>query len=286
MRPLLLPALALAALAGCSRGPAAPDAAAAMHDAHAHDAPVATGAVAGVDTTRTEAREVTYATLDGRPVRGYLARPLDAGPEGALPGLVVVHEWWGLNDNVRLMTRRLAAQGYVALAVDLYDGGVAATPDEAQALMQRSTERAEPLMRTLDEAITHLRVVQGAPRVGVVGWCFGGGWALRTALALPEQVDAAVMYYGRVVTDPRTLTSLDAPLLGLFGGADASIPVADVRAMEAVLREQGNDVEVHVYDGAGHGFANPSGRGYDAAAAEDAWRRTTAFLAGHLKGGG
>ena len=180
------------------------------------------------------------------------------------------------------MTRRLAAQGYAALAVDLYGGRVAQTPDSAQAYLQQAMAQRDALMGTLDSAITYLSQSQGAPRVGVLGWCMGGAWSLETALAFPDRLDAAVMYYGRLVTDRARLARLDAPLLGLFGGADEGIPVADVRAFEAALRQAGKDAEVHVYDGAGHAFANPSGESYSAEAAEDAWRRTTAFLAEHL----
>ena len=118
--------------------------------------------------------------------------------------------------------------------------------------------------------------------MGVIGWCFGGGWSFRTALALPDAIDAAVIYYGEPVTDRDRLDALEMPILGLFGGADQGIPVARVREMEAALDALGKDATIVVYDGANHAFANPSGRRYDAEAAEDAWTRTTAFLAEHL----
>ena len=275
--PLLLAAVMLS---GCGRGTTAPppDPAQAMHEAHTGDAPEATGAVAGVDTFRTEAREVTYATIGGRPVRGYMARPADADFEGATPGIVLFHEWWGLNDNMRLLARRLAAEGYTTLAIDLYDGRTATTPDSAMALMRRASARQEDLMSSVDQAFTHLRVVQGAPRIGIVGWCYGGAWSLETAFTHPEQVDAAVMYYGPPVLDRDLLGALDAPLLGHFGAADESIPVADVAAMETVLEGLGKDAELHIYPGAGHGFANSSGRNYNAEAADLAWERTLEFF--------
>jgi carboxymethylenebutenolidase len=183
-----------------------------------------------------------------------------------------------------MMARRLASEGYVTLAVDLYGGRSAATPDEARALMQESLTQGEALMSSMDQALTHLRVVQGAPRVGVVGWCFGGGWSLETALAHPRAVDAAVMYYGRVITDEGRLAALEAPLLGHFGATDSSIPVADVRTMESALDRLGKDVEVNIYEGAGHAFANPSGQAYVEMAAEMAWGRTLAFFERHLRG--
>jgi len=279
MRKLTLLALIGLVSAGCGRQYATPaEQADAMHAAHAGDAPDATAAVAGVDTFRTEAREVTYATIRGRPVRGYLARPSDVDFEGAPPAIVLVHEWWGLNDNIRLMARRLASEGYITLAVDLYDGHVATTPDSAMALRRIASDRQDALMSSLDQAFTHLRVVQGAPHIGIIGWCYGGGWALETALAHPERVDAVVMYYGSVVTDSDQLATLDAPLLGHFGADDESIPVAEVRAMEAALEGLGKDVDIHVYEGAGHAFANSSGRMYVPAAADLAWERTTGFF--------
>lgn len=272
MRALLVLPLALL-LAACGGGD---DYAADMHREHGHETPTASPAVAGVDTTRTPGHEVIYAMLDGEPVRGYYVEPRDA--EAPRAGLVLFHEWWGLNDNVRMMAHRFADEGYVVLAVDLYDGQVADTPDEAMRLLRESTGRSDALMGTVQQGIRYLNETGGAHGIGTVGWCFGGGWSLETALALPEDVDAAVMYYGEVVTDRARLAPLDAPLLGLFGAADTSIPVADVRAMETALRELDKPVEIHVYDGAGHAFANPSGERYNAAAAEAAWGETTAFL--------
>jgi carboxymethylenebutenolidase len=121
--------------------------------------------------------------------------------------------------------------------------------------------------------------------VGVIGWCFGGGWSLRSALLLGEAVDAAVVFYGQPITDPQRLAALEAPLLGIFGGQDSSIPVADVRRLESTLRELGKTAEVHVYEEAGHAFANPSGERYVPEAARQAWEETLAFLGEHLEGG-
>jgi carboxymethylenebutenolidase len=134
-------------------------------------------------------------------------------------------------------------------------------------------------------AARYVKSTGGAGRVGVLGWCFGGAWALQTALFQPESIDAAVMYYGSVEADRARLARLDAPLLGIFGAEDNGIPVEGVRAMETTLRELGKNVTVQIYPGAGHGFANPSGEAYDAAAATDAWGRATSFFAQHLKGG-
>ena len=275
---------ALALLAGCGSGPRAASPAdsahvAAMSREHAGQTP-APNASAAAPRQEVTAEEVTYGTLDGKPLRGYLARPADA--EGPLPAVLVIHEWWGLNDNVRMMARRLAGEGYAALAVDMYGGEVAADPQKARELMMGVMENREAGVRNLREAARFLEQ-RGAPRLGVVGWCFGGGWSLQSALLMPEQVDAAVVYYGQPVTSRAELARLEAPLLGLFGEEDQGIPVAQVREMESTLEALGKEAEIHVYPGAGHAFANPSGQAYRPDAAQDAWARTVAFLNRHLK---
>jgi carboxymethylenebutenolidase len=252
---------------------------------HAGDHPVA-GAAADVEeppASEVVTERVVYATVGGKEVTGYLARP--AGSAGGHPGVIVIHEWWGLNDNVETMARMLAHEGYAALAVDLYGGEAAGDPEGARALMQKVMDDPAPAKDNLRQAHAYLTRKLGAPRTGVIGWCFGGGWSLQTALLLPE-LDAAVMYYGRVVTDQDELRALRAPLLGLFGAEDQGIPVDGVRAMEAALGELGKDVTIVVYPGAGHAFANPSGTRYQADAAKDAWAKTTAFFAEHLEGSG
>lgn len=252
----------------------------AMEREHAGDTPVASGA-AGEIQAKVVGESVVYATVDGDEVTGYLARPV--GAEGPLPGLIVIQEWWGLNDNIRSMTEKLAGEGYLALAVDLYQGEVAENRDQASALVRQAMDRAESLEDNLRQAHAFLRA-QGAPAVGSIGWCFGGGWSLQTALALGEDLDAAVIYYGRLVTDPDELSSLSAPILGIFGGLDDGIPVESVREFEAALESIGHPAQIHVYPDADHAFANPSGTRYNAEAAEDAWGKTVAFLAEHLDG--
>jgi carboxymethylenebutenolidase len=273
--PLLLSAL----LVGCGSS-SEDDYAERMAAEHSGDAPVASAATTADPAKEVEAVEVSYATLEAGSVKGYLARPVD-GAEGA-PGIIVIQEWWGLNDNIRSMARQLAGQGYAALAVDLYAGRTAADADEARQLMSAAMEREGELEENLRQAYRYLVDQSGAPRVGVIGWCFGGGWSLRTALLLPAQIDAAVIYYGRVVTDRDKLTTLDAPILGIFGGEDRGIPVETVREFEAVLEELGKNVTIHVYEGANHAFANPSGTRYDAEAAEDAWAKTLEFFSANL----
>lgn len=281
---LLLAALTLlpsAAVTQQSTAESNDDYAAKMHHEHAGEAPRATGAATAAPGAAVSAESVAYATLDGAEVTGYLARP--EGVAGALPGLIVIQEWWGLNDNVRAMARRFAGEGYVALAVDLYEGKVAEDAETAYATMKAAMERPERLLDNLRQAHAHLRETAGATKIGVVGWCFGGGWSLRTALELGDGIHAAVVYYGQTIDDAEQLAKLSAPLLGLFGGRDRGIPIDGVRSMERALAELGKPATIVVYDDADHAFANPSGQRYDEAAAADAWNRTLGFFAAHLK---
>jgi carboxymethylenebutenolidase len=252
----------------------------AMAREHAHDAPVPTAAVRYQPQQQVRTAEVVYDTVGGKEVKGFMAWPARGGRN--LPAVLMIHEWWGLNDNVKQMAQRLAGEGYRVLAVDMYNGKVATTPQEARDYMQEVVNNTGAGVSNLRSAAQHLRNRQRATRIGVVGWCFGGAWALQSALVLPEEIDATVMYYGRVVTDRDRLALLDSPLLGHFGADDRSIAVADVQQMEATLKELGKSVETHVYPGAGHGFANPSGQTHNAQAAEEAWRRTVAFFGQHL----
>jgi carboxymethylenebutenolidase len=252
-----------------------------MAAAHAGDSPVATPAATTAPARPTTEEKVAYADVGGQKVYGYVARPQRA--KGPLPGLVVVHEWWGLNDNVRDEARRLAAEGYVTLAVDLYGGRTAATVKDAMALSKSLTDNAGPAEENLRAAYAYLADVAKAPRIGTIGWCLGGRWSLRAALLLPKDVDATVIYYGSVNVPEAELATLQMPVLGLFGSKDPVIPLATVKTFEETMQKLGKDAEVHVYEGAAHAFANPSGTTYQAAAAEDAWKRTTAFLAKHLQ---
>jgi carboxymethylenebutenolidase len=123
----------------------------------------------------------------------------------------------------------------------------------------------------------------GAAKLGVVGWCFGGGWSLATAMLLPDRIKATAIYYGHLETDPAKLGKLKSPVIGFFGAQDASIPVAKVREFEGALKKLGKPVEIKIYEGAGHAFANASGGNFRPEAAKDSWQRTTAFFAKNLK---
>ena len=246
-------------------------------------APPPAPARAGTNSTLLEtpgAANVTGAPLAYAPgVTGYLARPAGTGP---LPGVVMIHEWWGLNDHIRDMARILASHGYQVLAVDLFKGSVAATSEQAQA-QTRALNQSEATAN-LRAAVAYLREEQGAPAVGSLGWCFGGGQSLQLALS-GEFLDATALYYGSLVTDEDRLATIAWPVLGVFGDKDGSIPVARVQAFDAALTNLSIEHEVHVYPGVGHAFANPSAQTYAPNETRDAWAKTLAFLGRSLKGG-
>jgi carboxymethylenebutenolidase len=208
----------------------------------------------------------------------YLSLP--SGKQPPLAGLVVVHEWWGLNEHIKHYADRFAKLGYAALAVDLFQKQVATTPDAAMKLV-KSVDEARAI-RTLLAGRKFLMTSGSvrAPRVGAIGWCFGGKYALELALAAPA-LNAAVIYYGHVPTDPGALAKLQAPVLAIFGTRDKSIPPATVDAFKAALDGTKVPHRVLTYE-ADHAFANPSGERYDEKSAAAAWAETRTFLAQHL----
>jgi carboxymethylenebutenolidase len=226
-----------------------------------------------------EGKQVTYKSGDEN-VSGMLYQPTGKGP---FPAIVVIHEWWGLNDWVKEQASKLADQGYVTLAIDLYRGRVATTADEAHELMRgvpndRST-------KDLLAASSYLRAQKNVnpKKVGSIGWCMGGGYSLDLAINDP-QLAAAVINYGHLASEPDTLKKINAPILGLFGGKDRGIPVEDIQKFAAELKKLGKTVDITVYPEAGHAFENPNNKqGYRAEDAANAWDRTVKFFAQYLK---
>lgn len=264
--------------------PTAAEQAADMHAEHAGEVPTATPAATTAPAQPVVGERVVYATVGGRQITGYLSRPVsDNGSRG---GLIVIHEWWGLNDNIQAMTNRLAGEGYTALAIDLFDGTVASDASQAQKLYEGAMTDLAAVRTNLDQAYAFLAGRPGIGRIGSLGWCFGGAISLEAARHLGDRLWGAVIYYGSVDGDRERLSGVQAPILGLFGGADRAIPVDSVRAFEKALNDLGKPVEIVIYDGAGHAFANPSGQSYDAKAAEDSWQRTLDFLRVRLGGAG
>jgi carboxymethylenebutenolidase len=226
------------------------------------------------------AETLPYAEVGDELVYGHFVFPSDM--VDPLPGLIVVHEWWGLNDGVRAMADRLAAAGYIVLAVDLFGGKTAEFAPQARELMLATLQRPELADENIRQAYEFIRDTGGAPRIGSLGWCFGGTWALNAALQFPNDLDATVIYYGQVSDDEAKLKPLNVPILGLFGQSDRSIPVETVKSFEQTLAKLGKDYEIEIYPEAGHAFANPSGNNYNAEVAQQAWQRTLGFLQKHL----
>jgi carboxymethylenebutenolidase len=213
--------------------------------------------------------------------RGYLVLPEGSGKH---PAVVVIQEWWGLNDWIRENTARFAKQGYVALAVDLYRGRATSDPGEAHELM-----RGLPEDRAIADLKAGVSFLAARPdvdpsRIGSIGWCMGGGYSLALATADPR-VHATVMNYGRLVTAAAKIEAIQSALLGNFAGADRGIPVDDVHTFESQLKAAHKDVDIKVFDGKAHAFMNPNNKdGYDAAATAEAWSRIDAFFNRTLKG--
>ncbi len=206
---------------------------------------------------------------------GYLAVP--AGEHG--PATIVLQEWWGLDDHVRSICDRLAAEGFFALAPDLYKGETATQPSEAeQKMMALSMSEAE---KDMCGAAAYLKAEPGTEGngVGAIGFCLGGGLAVWAAATCPE-ITATVSYYYVMPHGKPDFTRITGPVLGHFGTADAFIPLEAAEGLESELRDAGVDVTFHYYDGAGHAFFNDTNRlgTYDAECARTSWERTVAFL--------
>jgi carboxymethylenebutenolidase len=183
---------------------------------------------------------------------------------------------------VRAQADRIAAQGYIVLAVDLFNGVEAADLAAARPLMVEVLENPELANENIRQAYRFLAESGEAPRIGVLGWSFGGGWALNAALLFPDDLDAAVIFYGQVTDDQDRLAPLNVPVLGLFGQKDRGVTIETVKQFETAMEFLGKDVEIEIFPDAGHGFADPDAPTYNAAAAEAAWARATEFLSKHL----
>jgi carboxymethylenebutenolidase len=226
-----------------------------------------------------DGKTVSYKSGD-ETVQGILYTPTGKSPH---PALIVIHEWWGLNDWVKEEASKLSDQGYVALAIDLYRGKVATTPDQAHEIMRGVPE--DRAKRDLHAAFEFLESQTNVKkdRIGAIGWCMGGGYSLDVALQEPT-LAADVINYGHLATDTEALKKINAPILGLFGGQDRGITPDDVHKFEQALKQIGKSIDVKIYDDAGHAFENPNNKeGYRAADAADAWQRIVDFLAKTLQ---
>lgn len=207
----------------------------------------------------------------------YIASP--ANPNGC--GVVVIHEFWGVNGQIKKMADKFAAEGYAAVAVDLYEGQL--TDDAETAKKMKESVIEERALTRIREAMTTLNE-SGIPdeKIAVAGFCFGGSYAFKSAVA-DLGANAYVIYYGSMITDDNeTLKKINRPVLGIFGGTDKGIPEDKVMAMKKNLDNSGKTNEIYVYHDAGHAFANDERPSYNKAAAEDAWKKTMEFLQKYL----
>jgi len=209
---------------------------------------------------------------------GYLSIPSD---KKGSSGVLIIHEWWGLNQNIKNMADLIAGEGYIVYAVDMYSGEVAKDAKTARNLMGKVFKDTKKAHQTLEQALQYLRG-KGATRIAVWGWCFGGAWSLNASLAFPKEIDATVIYYGRLQTDKAKLKDLNMPILGIFGGKDTGIPLATVKEFESNLKDLKKDATIKIYPEASHAFANPSGTRYQEKSATDAWELTLKFLKKNL----
>jgi carboxymethylenebutenolidase len=271
------PPPAAAPSSGGSRPPPAPSSGSPAPAASPSPAPAAS-LTAAPAAAKGSGQTITLATGGS----GYLV-PASGGP-AKHPAVLVIQEWWGLNGWIKGNTERFASQGYVALAVDLYRGHTATGPDEAHELMRGLPEdRAIADMKAAFELLA-ARPEVDPTRIGMIGWCMGGGYTLDFATAEPR-LRAAVVNYGHLETDPAKIDAIKASLLGNFGGKDRGIPGTDVKLFESSLKAKGKEIDFKVYEADGHAFMNPNNKtGYDDDAAKDAWRRIDAFFTRTLKG--
>ena len=193
---------------------------------------------------------------------------------GNYPGIVMIHEWWGLNDNIKYMARLLANSGYKVFAIDLYDE-VATTPERARELSGMVRNNPEEANNKMSQALAYLKE-NTATKLGTLGWCFGGQQSLNISLETP--VDATVIYYGNLSEDVTKIANLQWPVLWVFGDKDTSIPLDKIQLFQKNLNDLGKENSFYIYPGLGHAFANPSGANYASGQTVDAWNKTLEFL--------
>jgi len=216
--------------------------------------------------------------------QGYLVYPVSSNDTVSkkLPAVVMIHEWWGLNENIKNMANLLAKQGFVVLAADLYKGEVANNPEHAMELVQIARNNQNNSINNLQSAVKYLSSLPNvdSSKIASLGWCFGGGQSLQLALNSQEHpLAATILYYGTpLVTDKALLSKIKWPVLGIFGDKDQAIPVEEINQFGTSLNQSGITNNIHIYKGLGHAFANPSGDNYAPKETEDAWQKTLSFL--------
>jgi carboxymethylenebutenolidase len=224
--------------------------------------------------TEVELQNSTVSYFEG--AKGYLVFPVrQENNASKLPAVIMIHEWWGLNNHIKDMANLLAKEGYVVLAADLYNGKVAADPNEAGKLVQSVRANQENAITNLKAAVKYVSSlpIVDKSKIASIGWCFGGGQSLQLALNSQDQpLAATILYYGTpLVVEKSELSKIKWPVLGIFGDKDQAIPLKQINQFKAALDEIGITNEIHIYPGIGHAFANPSGDNYAPKETQDAW---------------
>ncbi|HEY7672847.1 MAG TPA: dienelactone hydrolase family protein [Gammaproteobacteria bacterium] len=273
----LLGVCSMLAAGGCgSRDSGEDDDAAPAAPTASNAAPaVPAGAGPSSDVPLVE-QNLAYGEAANTNLIGYLVMPADAVEP--LPGLIVIHGEAGLDEETRELTRRLAGERYIALAVDLYAGSSSQDGSDAATRAGALIDNAEATLGNIRQAYNYLTKYAFVPTVAAIGMSSGGSWALRAGIALPGELDAVVMYDGQIITESAALSQLTAPVLGHFAGLDESTPAADARIFRVRLGEEGKRAEINIYPNVQRGFASVGSPTYDAAAADEAWQRTLEFL--------
>jgi len=238
-----------------------------------------------VSNARVELENRTVNYFDQ--AKGYLVYPTMSNENktknnnNTLPAVIMIHENKGLNDNIKNMANLLARNGYVVLAVDLFNGEVTTDRNRSSELTQRVRDNQDIATANLKSAVKYAASLPNvnADKIVSLGWCFGGAQSLQLALNSQDHpLAGTIIYYGRLITDKAILSNIKWPVLGIFGDQDRSIPVDTVKAFELALNSSGVPNEIYIYQGVGHAFANPSGENYAPKETQDAWQKTLSFL--------
>src|SRR5919106_5162634 len=226
-----------------------------------------------------------YDNTTGYLVYPELANNTQQQQQEPMPAVIMIHEWWGLNEHIKNQADILAKEGYVVLAVDLYQGEVATTSDRSRELSSSVRNNPASAIDNLQSAVNYVKSLEivDDTKIASLGWCFGGDWSLQLALNSSQNpLAATIIYYGRPVTDTASLSSISWPILGIFGDQDQAIPVESVKQFASALNASGITNDIYLYKGVGHAFANPSGDNYAPKETADAWQKTIGFLRTYL----
>jgi carboxymethylenebutenolidase len=239
-----------------------------------------TQALSGSDRAML-AETLPYADIDEQLVYGRFSFPADMVEP--IPAIILIHDRWGLDESIHAISRRLAADGYIVIAVDLFGGGATESPSVAREYEIKVFENPDLAAENIRQAYQFVKDSFGAPAIATVGLGFGGGWSLNAAMLLPEDLDASVIFYGQVIDDLEKLTPIQAPVLGLFGEDDRVVRTDSVLDFEAALNALDKEAEIEIFAGVGRGFVDTHSTNHDPEIAELAWRQTLSFLGQHLK---